>query len=81
MVNVTPRRMLAARRVIKLIAEKSVLAVKKKMQQRAEDGENPYPAAQRRAFACWLGIGRLCDYCTFFGAAEAGASTIVAETM
>ena len=89
MVNVAPGRMLSARGVVKLVAEKSVLAVNQKMEQRAENGENPYPAAQRRAFACWLGIGRLCDYCTFFGmagalwsgAAAAGASTRVAETM
>jgi len=89
MVNVTPGRMLPARGVVKFVAEKPVLAVKQKMQQRADDSENPYPAPERRAFACWLGIGRLCDYCTFFGvagalwsgAAAAGASTIAAETM
>ena len=45
MVNVAPREMLAARRIIELVAEKPVLPVEKKMEQRSACGENPHPAA------------------------------------
>ena len=78
MVNVSPREMLAAGRVVKLVAKKTVLPVEKKMHRHSADGEDPNPAAQRRMilFSCELG-GRS-DYCTFLAGAASPVLIIVA---
>ena len=82
MIDIAPGRMLAARGVVKLIAEKTVLPVKEKMQQRACDGEDPHPSAERRGRRALTEFRWLRDYCTFFGAAAAvDPSTREAETM
>src|SRR5262249_27591069 len=45
MVNVAPRGMFAAGSIVELIAKKTVLPVKEKMQQCASDRKNPHPSA------------------------------------
>ena len=76
MVNVAPRKMLAARGVIEFVAEKSILPIEEKMDQRSADSENPNPAAQRRILCLFRKLSRSGDYCTFFAD---DSSTIVAD--
>ncbi len=85
MVNVSPRRMLAASGIVELVTKKAVLPVEEKMEKRAADGENPDRAAKRQSTGIASYFRARCDYCTFFGAAADAApdpaSTTVAETM
>jgi hypothetical protein len=82
MIDVAPRRMLATGGIIEFVAKETVLPIKQEMQERAERGQNPYPAAERAMPRLFMNFGWLSDYCTFFaGAAAEPASTKLAETM
>jgi hypothetical protein len=48
MIYISPRKMLAARGVVQLVAKKSILTIEEEMQQRSASRKKPYPATKQR---------------------------------